>query len=178
MSFIDKAQVPFQSTRPVRGGTAEFLTPNPVWHISIHPPRAGRDPPSPSGVRVFSLFQSTRPVRGGTIIGVVVVLQVCISIHPPRAGRDYRKCGNIDHLQDFNPPAPCGAGRGITPLPSINLVFQSTRPVRGGTAKALNQPKVGNFNPPAPCGAGQPYRGNRLCRKHISIHPPRAGRDV
>ena len=57
--------------------------------ISIHPPLAGRD-------------KITVPDRW----------PMTISIHPPLAERD--RVGH--HVQDnrvhFNPPAPCGAGRG------------------------------------------------------------------
>ena len=35
-------------------------------------------------------------------------------------------------------------------------IFQSTRPVRGGTSRAgLQCRTIKNFNPPAPCGAGR-----------------------
>ena len=105
--------------------------------ISIHPPRAGRDPvgnadkygrihdfnpPAPCGAGrhwdelngEIVEFQSTRPVRGGT-------------------GRSFTF---IFRLSYFNPPAPCGAGpwaptsSGLAPI-----IFQSTRPVRGGTQR-------------------------------------------
>ena len=79
----------FQSTLPVRGGTLSLkIILSEDLHISIHPPRAGRDsiytcaaacgtisihPPragrdSPSTVTGYRsyLFQSTLPVRGGT----------------------------------------------------------------------------------------------------------------
>ncbi len=62
------------------------------------------------------------------------ILAPAISIHPPRAGRDYSV-----HIPSFD-----------------ILLFQSTRPVRGGTV---------------PFGYDTYGTG-------ISIHPPRAGRDV
>ena len=83
---------PFQSTRPVRGGTKQEPDTGDTLAISIHPPRAGRDylvlmevgsilisihPPRAGrdrcGVhrtRTFWGFQSTRPVRGGTSYGL------------------------------------------------------------------------------------------------------------
>ena len=36
---------------------------------------------------------------------------------------------------DFNPRAPCGARRRAGPVPRPFILFQSTRPVRGATAK-------------------------------------------
>ena len=55
----------FQSTRPMRGGTSHLLYDSNLFHISIHPPHAGRD----------SLIISINNIAA-------------ISIHPPRAGRD------------------------------------------------------------------------------------------
>ena len=101
--------------------------------ISIHPPRAGRDAIIDQALKLLS-----------------------ISIHPPRAGRDNRaaKPGG-DHPEDFNPPAPCGAGR-FPPRTSYPLPY---------------------FNPPAPCGAGLAATSSGIMSSTISIHPPRAGRD-
>ncbi len=101
----------FQSTRPVRGGTRRGRSDHPAQHISIHPPRAGRDhsilfgddeivisihPPRagrdvhiPAYRGMILRFQSTRPVRGGTSFPSTVRTA----------------------LSNFNPPAPCGAGR-------------------------------------------------------------------
>ena len=103
------------------------------YRISIHPPLAGRDRCGPPGIWARQ-----------------------ISIHPPLAGRDHERllspvgdgdfnppapCGaGPAFLRDtlsrahFNPPAPCGAGRVLWSLPSDSCVFQSTRPLRGGTA--------------------------------------------
>ena len=103
-------------------------------------------------------------------------------------------------LLNFNPPAPCGAGHAGAFQSISDILFQSTRPVRGGTsycvarykqdAISIHPPRAGrdgegrcaqselkDFNPPAPCGAGP----LRCCRcgyqRWVSIHPPRAGRD-
>ena len=101
-----------------------------------------------------------------------------ISIHPPRAGRDKKSCFAVPMTLYFNPPAPCGAGRLFSAFEKLDKIFQSTRPVRGGTCDAddlfedcrisIHPPRAGrdlnffavgsleqNFNPPAPCGAGQ-----------------------
>ena len=57
----------------------------------------------------------------------------------------------------FNPRAPCGA-RPPARTPSI--------------------PSTTDFNPRAPCGARQPFLTHALQYKNISIHAPRAGRDI
>ena len=102
----------FQPTRPVRGGTAfpgrerpakrHFNPPAPCGAglsidggavfadmISTHPPRAGRDVGFAIRYFMTAQFQPTRPVRGGTS-------PFCIFSYSER---------------NFNPPAPCGAGR-------------------------------------------------------------------
>ena len=123
----------FQSTRPVRGATVGFIT------------------------RLAAAeFQSTRPVRGATAHRAQVVVELFISIHAPRAGRDPRSVSFPVARSYFNPRAPCGARLtgGMQTIPSAR--FQSTRPVRGATL------------PQQPCNY----------RSRISIHAPRAGRDL
>ena len=101
----------FQSTLPVWGGTPAILLCNLVLQISIHPPRVGRDP---GRLRMVSVKN--------------------ISIHPPRVGRDLWKGRPMIGCCYFNPPSPCGEGRG---------------------QKCRKRCKNGNFNPPSPCGEGQ-----------------------
>ena len=138
----------------MRGGTSIWILSRLLTSISIHPPRAGRDEQLEAFAR-----------------------RVMISIHPPRAGRD-RTGGACRHQHgDFNPPAPCGAGRNSLPLSVVMLLFQSTRPVRGGTidSSILMQNRSISIHPPR---AGRDrHRTNCLAHRPISIHPPRAGRD-
>ena len=145
----------FQSTRPVRGATSQSRSRS-----------------------LLSAFQSTRPVRGATGVlddgGEVLV----ISIHAPRAGRDTSArerssppsnfnprapCGArpgprwiFSHDRHFNPRAPCGARPRLEPSNVETFLFQSTRPVRGATIFDLR----------------------KHCVQTISIHAPRAGRDL
>ena len=189
----------FQSTLPVRGGTAE-LNQGQTWDfISIHPPREGRD-------REWS----------------VRMLLELISIHPPREGRDI--CGGLYTVYNlrFQSTLPVRGGTSARCTPASSYKFQSTLPVRGGTATGLlllrrlnisiHPPRKGrdhlelgtaiitkNFNPPSPQGEGLvmvrsqeatfrfqstlPARGGTVVDGtlqsgfDISIHPPRKGRD-
>ena len=122
-------------------------------------------------------FQSTRPVRGGTSKSRSVIKGITISIHPPRAGRDSVDVIVIQRINDFNPPAPCGAGLVFSDINFIQAVFQSTRPVRGGTYIAGYSSPIYriSIHPPRAGRDGICRIGGRVTR--ISIHPPRAGRD-
>ena len=168
--------------------------------ISIHPPRAGRDGRKPSGLMYSKIFQSTRPVRGGTSFPPPAIwpyhhfnppapcgagqsmqsmstLQLPISIHPPRAGRDLLRHRGRGLRRDFNPPAPCGAGRFDICTPLFGELFQSTRPVRGGTVPVLVTPSASIFQSTRPVRGGTIGTGPTISQHRISIHPPRAGRD-
>ena len=93
--------------------------------------------------------------RLGTVVDYAEAIQ--ISIHAPRAGRD-AYLNNANGEED---------------------VFQSTRPVRGATRLFYTVGKFStDFNPRAPCGA---RHGNAQIIRNlffISIHAPRAGRDL
>ena len=145
----------FQSTRPVRGATYFKQSQSEFAKVSIHAPRAGRDPRiscwrcvgrcfnprAPCGARhtgymVYYLaakFQSTRPVRGAT-----------------QQEAQQRKAAQFQSTRPV---------RGATPLsasPCSACVFQSTRPVRGATEST----------------------GRPVLYTDVSIHAPRAGRDT
>ena len=102
------------------------------------------------------VFQSTCPVWGRT---------------------KKRKKSQLPSL-NFNPPAPCGAGR------SLGLRVQAAERI------SIHLPRVGQdrtsacrrrrrayFNPPAPCGAGRCPLASKKERRKISIHLPRVEQD-
>ena len=101
--------------------------------ISIHPPRAGRDPLPYSSPAIRPKFQSTLPVRGGT------------------PSRDATGTAT----QNFNPPSPCGEGPYCSFTGKSFSRFQSTLPVRGGTSCSAIVNFCHDFNPPSPCGEGR-----------------------
>ena len=118
---------------------------------------------------------------------------------PAPCGAGRRCCTICRSSGDFNPPAPCGAG----PYPIFRALaeelFQSTRPLRGGTQTvrreiwpgkiSIHPPLAGrdfrvsqliigegNFNPPAPCGAGHPgHLDYNRVRQFQSTRPLRGG---
>ena len=100
--------------------------------ISIHPPRAGWD------VRRWTACEKPQN----------------ISIHPPRAGWDeWQQIGAFKKVY-FNPPTPCGVGRG--------------HPAPLGRSY--------HFNPPTPCGVGRCSPCDHLeCKIFQSTHPVRGG---
>ena len=85
-------------------------------------------------------------------------------------GRQPRRC--------FNPRAPRGARPQLALAAGGEHMFQSTRPARGATFEEL--PIIGScigFNPRAPRGARPGFAG-RVRGLGVSIHAPRAGRDI
>ena len=42
----------------------------------------------------------------------------------------------------FNPPAPCGAGLVLSKVNVTKYLFQSTRPLRGGTTNTMQRYNV------------------------------------
>ncbi len=148
----------FQSTRPLRGAT--IAQGNKIIvksHISIHAPLTGRDCVELVPLARSEAFQSTRPLRGATGPSGGPVRRRRISIHAPLTGRDTtgrvggtgmnyfnprapygaRQCNGVrgEAEKDFNPRAPYGARQSLLPRQVKKPRFQSTRPLRGATAK-------------------------------------------
>ena len=166
--------------------------------ISIHPPLAGRDRGS-SGRSRRRAISIHPPLAGRDRNKTLILLSFCISIHPPLAGRDPAKrafcagsaisihpplAGRDRHVfsdnrarDDFNPPAPCGAGPALAVTSLVLGVFQSTRPLRGGTLSPRRRMSSWLFQSTRPLRGGTiEHPPGNTCRG-ISIHPPLAGRD-
>ena len=78
----------------------------------------------------------------------------------------------------FNPPAPCGTGPVQSALSCFTSIFQSTRPLRGGTSGSVRYHRHEHISIHPPL-AGRDARGLLpRARRRISIHPPLAGRDL
>ena len=188
----------FQSTRPLRGGTplSSYTTP-PLKFQSTRPLRGGTQ--ARKARTQSPEFQSTRPLRGGTRADHHDQRELQISIHPPLAGRDTSLFVGFAFCSDFNPPAPCGAGPLIRYWAQMEMQFQSTRPLRGGTDLFFRCHNVQGFQSTRPLRGGtvprpaagshgqfqstRPLRGGTVFWRVsgaygcISIHPPLAGRD-
>ena len=154
-----KPQSAFQSTRPIRGATTVYAFCQGRLCISIHAPHTGRDTPSWSFTPPWCLFQSTRPIRGATrrrlctltpgsyfnprapygarhAAATGITLPMLISIHAPHTGRDLPTASIPARPQlHFNPRAPYGARPDAQSCIVQEERFQSTRPIRGATAK-------------------------------------------
>ena len=145
----------FNPPAPCGAGRFMFAALLAAGKISIHPPRAGRDP--------IPKFFGRRPN---------------ISIHPPRAGRDDCTVRAICKATDFNPPAPCGAGPRATNRNPARIGI-SIHPPRAGRDKdngQANSERSISIHPPRAGRDAQAKAKNYPAM--ISIHPPRAGRDV
>ena len=145
----------FQSTRPVQGATGHHQgVQERDRNISIHAPRAGRDPYHP-----------------------VVLVDHHISIHAPRAGRDRPDPADRRSHLYFNPRAPCRARQAKLAAYYHGIVFQSTRPVQGATAGDAVHPHGGRISIHAPRAGRDKFLPVNAVIIGISIHAPRAGRD-
>ena len=147
--------------------------------ISIHPPRVGRDAlidkARASGA---SQFQSTLPVWGGTPT-TRAIWSAIRDFNPPSPcgeGRGFLLCDYRNHY--FNPPSPCGEGlRGLSSFQVRPFHFNPPSPCGEGHFTAWAGRYDTYFNPPSPCGEGRVGGFVHLSRPGISIHPPRVGRD-
>ena len=147
--------------------------------ISIHAPRAGRDIPQTMAGMSPAIFQSTRPVRGATGERSHEPGQGHISIHAPRAGRDHLE-GNRPEGWTISIHAPRAGRDMLTGLvQGSNIIFQSTRPVRGATVSDVDSFMSTRISIHAP-RAGRDFIALAVGGgiRPISIHAPRAGRDA
>ena len=174
----------FQSTRPIRGATAEHRQSRRIAGISIHAPHTGRDHRHRHSLCSF-----------------------CISIHAPHTGRDAELYADADEACEISIHAPhtgrdkCENCGGDITATTISIHAPHTGRDRTTTSKGT---RMYNFNPRAPYGARPkrdskpqesrtvddhfnpraPY-GARLVSiivhenawKKISIHAPHTGRD-
>ena len=153
-----RGQDSFQSTCPVWGRTYAAPEREPIpFRISIHLPRVGQDVTRHNCAAGSAI--SIHLPRVGQDLGpwpcpdpVDVFQSTC-----PVWGRTRRRHDRPALDDDFNPPAPCGAGRCCGWKPPNHRC---------------------NFNPPAPCGAGHSIPRRQADRHAISIHLPRVGQDT
>ena len=139
-------------------------------------------------------------MRGATITKIFRGVCHRVSIHAPHAGRDQCLWASARYHPCFNPRAPCGARPDTDAVRTPYASFQSTRPMRGAT-RAGGQDSAGRwFQSTRPMRGAthciyfvcnnamfqstRPMRGATRCgrraRSHsrVSIHAPRAGRDL
>ncbi len=170
-------RIAFQSTRPARGATYN-------GDNSLHPCQ----------------FQSTRPARGATGI----VLPICggrsVSIHAPRAGRDHDRVGVRKRVSVSIHAPRAGRDMRCNVSPPPPPLFQSTRPARGATQKPIARLRVPRFQSTRPARGATKFQGRAWLKfwfqstrpargatchhdscawiPRVSIHAPRAGRDL
>ena len=213
----------FQSTRPVRGATGRGADRDDHLRISIHAPRAGRDagaayhrraggisihapragrdhcwrwrrkqkshfnPRAPCGARPSGRRRKLTkqgisihaPRAGRDVVAHGLEQGRGISIHAPRAGRDVAASVTLPEVKIFQSTRPVrGATRMVCALYSP-VSFQSTRPVRGATCvpgpRSGSQARISIHAPRA--GRDLAEENKRQDKRIISIHAPRAGRD-
>ena len=100
----------FQSTRPMRGATLSRRIRVQTFQVSIHAPRAGRDPVSPQAPPPSRCFNPRAPCGA----------------RPPSV-----RC--LSSPRRFQSTRPVRGATVLTPWQTASSAFQSTRPVRGAT---------------------------------------------
>ena len=163
-------------------------------------PRGARPPKAHLG-EIYVLFQSTRPARGATFLSILSEQSKPVSIHAPRAGRDDGCTSARSGIRCFNPRAPRGArpqrvrrnvfrgkvsihapraGRDLqkAAVKVLTHLFQSTRPARGATVRLAANADVDAFQSTRPARGATRRSRRSLCGIRVSIHAPRAGRDL
>ena len=105
----------FQSTRPIRGATAQsIITTSAPTNFNPRAPYGARR--TAEGGKLYKItFQSTRPIRGAT-------------------GAETLQ----DYLHLFQSTRPIRGATGMDNSGKTTLVFQSTRPIRGATPECLS----------------------------------------
>ena len=134
-AYIAKTMFRFQSTLPGWGATIHYPYRANTIPISIHAPRMGSDDATPLITPSFAEFQSTLPGWGATLDAHDGAHEGGISIHAPRMGSDQVSSMVQSALLYFNPRSPDGERQ--IPLSTLKrrLLFQSTLPGWGATAK-------------------------------------------
>ena len=197
---IAHATTPFQSTHPLRGATRR-RSPSPTMRRfqSTHPLRGATCNPV-SRWRARRTFQSTHPLRGATLphsTGSVSVQYFnprtpCgarlskvgtegesknISIHAPLAGRDPNTTSNTPNVL-FQSTRPLRGATASLIYSAVRKSFQSTRPLRGATYEIDGYTDYVAFQSPRPWGGATPAPLLAVsATMSISIHAPLAGRD-
>ena len=126
----------FQSTRPMRGATSLRLPSVQSHRVSIHAPHAGRD--GYVSELAFTLFVSIHAPHAGRDIVRNMIIEWLdkVSIHAPHAGRDLIYMERMFPMIVSIHAPHAGRDDVLDLLPAVG-VFQSTRPMRGATAKEV-----------------------------------------
>ena len=169
----------FQSTRPVRGATSVtcILAGHHILFQSTRPVR-GATKIAPGVKFNFNKFQSTRPVRGATSWKIHWNCCKPFQSTRPVRGATPPLLDRPETWRDFNPRAPCGARPCPRPPSGCRSNFNPRAPCGARPQTQTTWPDRANFNPRAPCGARQGVIVEARPGLYISIHAPRAGRDV
>ena len=109
--------------------------------ISIHPPLAGRDYRTTDNRGIKRHFNPPAPCGAG--LGPWLQASERAYFNPPApCGAGRALCVPTFCGKHFNPPAPCGAGLVLSKVNVTKYLFQSTRPLRGGTTNTMQRYNV------------------------------------
>ena len=183
----------------MRGATASGRVREENRYVSIHAPRAGRDSGDPER-RKHMLVSIHAPRAGRDHCIRMCANMTAVSIHAPRAGRDSRPCCRPKHVQvsihapragrddltlfrsstprSFNPRAPCGARPRQRQAGRPQSRFNPRAPCGARLVTAIFTPSRGVFQSTRPVRGATFSYARKGGMSIVSIHAPRAGRDV
>ena len=128
----------FQSTRPIRGATAQsIITTSAPTNFNPRAPYGARR--TAEGGKLYKItFQSTRPIRGATwpTRPYAPHSTAFQSTRPIRGATGAETLQDYLHL--FQSTRPIRGATGMDNSGKTTLVFQSTRPIRGATPECLS----------------------------------------
>ena len=116
------------------------------------------------------MFQSTHPSRGATSFAKMPISRFMFqSTHPSRGAT----CGSTPTAHRLEVSI-----RGSLYLGVGRYKFQSTRPVRGATPRHADLEHIVSFQSTRPVRGATRFNGPNQAFFLVSIHAPRAGRDI
>ena len=176
MSTACSPMLAFQSTPPIRGATLDGIRLTASLLFQSTPPIRGATQKTSSQYHLKT-FQSTPPIRGATYALICQEWFRDISIHAPHTGGDLKitlnECGNWH----FNPRPPYGGRPSDMPKTWMDVIFQSTPPIRGATRRPILGSPGYFISIHAPHTGGDASYHAQQAQSGISIHAPHTGGD-
>ncbi len=124
------------------------------------------------------MFQSTHPLRGATNTPLSKFVFFSVSIHAPLARCDSLHLLMLFLVLSFNPRTPCEVRQITFNTHFVNVLFQSTHPLRGATHNKGFKVASDGFQSTHPLRGATNRGKNKDYKDWVSIHAPLARCDL